>query len=317
VFDRARLVRAISQVARLRAASSLRGDLEKLAALARSYLDDIQDEIGGTRLERASLSAELDAKLATSRLIQIRGLPGSGKSVLLRQSVQRATSRGPVLFLKADQLEGRSWISFATAHGLSTVTLQDLLVEIAATGSTVLYIDAIDRMEKEHQPVVLDLLRTIIGSPLLDNWQIVVSLRDTGIEPLRNWMGELLDAAGVATITVNALDDDESEILAKEKPHLRGLLFGPSQVREIVRRPFFAKVLNQSFVDDASGPPFEPQSEVDLIENWWSRGGYNATGQNAIERQRAVVDLAGLRARHLSEPIGLRRLTCLSHSIFA
>jgi hypothetical protein len=314
-FDRARLVRAISQVARLRAAASLRGDLEKLAALARSYLDGIQDDVGGTRLERASLSAELDAKLATSRLIQIRGLPGSGKSVLLRQSVQRATSRGPVLFLKADQLEGRSWISFATTHGVSTATLQDLLVEIAATGSAVLYIDAIDRIEKEHQPVVPDVLRTIIGSPLLDNWQIVVSLRDTGIEPLRNWMGELLDAPSVATVAVNALDDDESEILAKEKPHLRGLLFGPSQVREIVRRPFFAKVLNQSSVADASGPPFEPQSEVDLMENWWSRGGYNATGQNAIERQRAVVELARLRARHLSEPIGLRRLTLPSVSL--
>lgn len=307
-FDRARLVRSISQVASLRIATSLRSDLEKLAALARGYVNDIQDDVGGTRLERASVSAELDAKLADSRLIQIRGLPGSGKSVLLRRSVQRAIDHGPVLFLKADQIEGRSWISFASTHGLSSGALRDLLVEIAATGSAVLYIDAIDRIEKEHQPVVLAVLRTIIGSPPLDNWRIVVSLRDTGIEPLRNWMGDLLDAAGVATVTVNALDDDDAEILAKAKPHLRGLLFGPSQVREIVRRPFFAKVLNQSFIAGAGGPPFEPQSEVDLIDNWWSRGGYNATGQNAIERQRAIVELAGLRARYLSEPIGVRGL---------
>ena len=309
VFDRARLVRSISQVASVRIATSLRSDLDKLAALARGYVDNIQDDVGGTRLKRASVSAELDAKLANSRLIQIRGLPGSGKSVLLRQSVQRAMDRGPVLFLKADQLEGRSWISFASTHGLSSAALHDLLVEIGATGSAVLYIDAIDRIEKEHQPVVLDVLRTIISSPLLDNWRIVVSLRDTGIEPLRNWMGDLLDAAGVATVTVDALNDDEAEILAKAKPHLRGLLFGPSQVREIVRRPFFAKVLNQSFAADTGGPPFEPQSEVDLIDNWWSRGGYNAAGQNAIERQRAIVELAGLRARHLSGPISLRRLT--------
>jgi hypothetical protein len=44
--------------------------------------------------------------------------------------------------------------------------------------------------------------------------------------------------------------------------------------------------------------PFTPQSEVDLIENWWARGGYNAAGRNAIERQRAIVELAALRARH-------------------
>lgn len=125
-------------------------------------------------------------------------------------------------------------------------------------------------------------------------------------------MGELFDAAGVATVTVNALDEDEAKILAKAKPHLSGLLFGPPQVREVARRPFFAKILNQSFVADNSHPPFEPHSEVDLIENWWSRGGYDATGQNAIVRQRAIVELAGLRARHLSEPMGVGDLTPLS-----
>lgn len=311
-FDRARLVQSLSQVARLRIANSLRDDLDKLTALSRSYMSDIPDDVGGTHLERASLVAQLNDSLTNSRIVQIRGLPGSGKSVLLRQVVQRAIDAGPTLFLKADQLEGRSWLRFASAHGLSNAALRDLLVEIGATGSAVLYIDAIDRIEKEHQPVVLEVLRTIVGSPLLDDWRIVVSLRDTGIEPLRNWMGELLDAAGVATVAVNALDDDEAELLAKAKPHLRGLLFGPPSVREIVRRPFFAKVLNQSVVAEGSDSSFEPQSEVDLIENWWARGGYNAIGQNAIERQRAIIELAGLRARHLSEPIGLARLTAPS-----
>ena len=308
-FDRARLVRSISEVAGLRIAASLRSDVDNLVALARGYVDDIQDDVGGTRLERASLFAELDAKLESSRLIQIRGLPGSGKSVLLRQSVQRALDRGPVLFLKADQLEGRSWISFASTHGPSGAAVQDLLVEIGATGSAVLYIDAIDRIEKEHQHVVLDVLRTIFTSRLLDNWRIVVTLRDTGIEPLRNWMGDLLDVAGVATVAVDVLNDEDAEALAKAKPHLRSLLIGPAQVQAIVRRPFFAKVLNQSFIASTGGPPFEPRSEIDLIENWWARGGYDAAGQNAIERQRAIVELAELRARHVSEPIRLRHLT--------
>lgn len=309
VFDRPRLVRQISQVARLRIATSLRPDLDLLKDLAKSFAQGIQDDVGETRLARAALSAKLDAKISTSRLIQIRGLPGSGKSVLLRQSVQRAIDTGPVLFLKGDQLEGRSWRSFATTNGLSGASLHDLLVEIAATGTAVLYVDAIDRIEKEHQPIVLDVLRAIIDSPLLDNWRIVLSLRDTGIEPIRNWMGELFDAAGVATVEVKALDDDEAEILASEKPHLRALLFGARQVREIVRRPFFAKILNQSFVAISGELPITPQSEVDLVENWWTRGGYNATGQNAIERQRAILELAMARARCLSRPIALNQVS--------
>lgn len=312
-FDRARLVRSISLVAHLRGAVSFRLDLNKLTELAESYANFIPDDIGGTKLDRTSLLGELDAKLTTARVVQIRGLPGSGKSVLVRRAVQRSLECGPTLFLKAEQLEGTSWISYASSQGLSGAPLEQLLVEIGATGTPILFIDAIDRVEKKHQPIILDIIRTIVESPLLDNWRVVVSLRDTGIEVLRNWLGHFLDALKVETLGVGQLSDEEAEILEKAKPHLRPLLFGSQQVQEIVRRPFFAKVLDQSYSADPSAQTFAPQSEVDLIENWWRRGGYNETGQNAIERQRELLDLASLRARKLSQPIRLSQLTSVAH----
>lgn len=312
-FDRARLVQLISPVARLRGAPSLRLDLDKLTELAKSYANLIPDDVGGAKLDRALLLENLDAKLTTARVVQVRGLPGSGKSVLVRRAVQRALECGPVLFLKAEQLEGTSWISYATSQGLSGTPLEQLLVEIGAAGTPIFFIDAIDRIEKEHQPIILDVIRAIMGSPLLDNWHVVVSLRDTGIEVLRNWLGSFLDVLKVETLEVGQLSDQEADTLAKAKPHLRPLLFGSPQAQEIVRRPFFAKVLNQSYVADPSAPTFTPQSELDLIENWWRRGGYNESGQSAIERQRALLDLARVRARQLSQPIGLSQLTSVAH----
>lgn len=312
-FDRARLVRSISSVARLRGATSFRLDLDKLAELAKSYANLIPDDVGGTRLDRTSLLENLDAKLATARVVQIRGLPGSGKSVVVRRAVQRTLERGAILFIKAEQLEGTNWISYATSHGLSGATLEQLLVEVGAAGTPILYIDAIDRVDKAHQPVILDVIRAIVESPLLDNWRVVVSLRDTGIEVLRNWLGHFLDVLKVETLEVGQLSDEEAEMLAKAKPHLRPLLFGSAQVQEIVRRPFFAKVLNQSYVADPSASIFAPQSEVDLIGNWWRRGGYNETGQSAIERQRVLLDLARVHARQLSQPIGLSQLISVAH----
>lgn len=312
-FDRARLVRSISSVARFHGATSYRLDLVKLTALARSYANLIPDDIGGTKLDRASLLESLDAKLTTARVVQVRGLPGSGKSVVVRRAVERAIELGPILFLKAEQLEGTNWISYATSQGLSGAPLEQLLVEVGAAGTPILFIDAIDRIEKEHQPVILNVIHAIVESPLLDNWRVVISLRDTGIEVLRNWLGNYLDVLKVETLDVGQLSDEEAKTLAKAKPHLRPLLFGSAQVHEIVRRPFFAKVLNQSYVADPSVPTFAPQSEVDLIENWWRRGGYNETGQNAIERQRALLDLARVRARQLSQPIGLSQLTAVAH----
>ncbi|WP_200901966.1 ATP-binding protein [Microvirga vignae] len=312
-FDRPRLVRSIAQVARLRGATSLQDDLDNVSALAKSYAELIQDDVGGTKLERPTLLAELDSKLNTARLVQVRGLPGSGKSVLMRRAVQRSLKDGPTLFLKAEQLEGTSWISYAASQGMSSASLEHLLVEIGAAGTPILFIDAIDRVEKEHQPVVLDVIRTVVQSPLLGNWRIVVSLRDTEIEILRNWLGDVLALAKVETLGVDALNDDEAELLANAKPHLRSLLFGTRQVKAIVRRPFFAKVLNQSFIADPRGPSFTPQSEIDLIENWWKRGGYNASGQSAVERQRAILDLATVRARQLSQPIRLSQLKSVAH----
>ncbi len=106
------------------------------------------------------------------------------------------------------------------------------------------------------------------------------------------------------SVTVESLNDDESEILAESKPHLKALLFGADQVKEIVRRPFFAKILDQSYVVDPDGPP--PQSEVDLIENWWDRGGYGASGARRDWTSAGPSSTwRAFRARNLSDPIGL------------
>lgn len=312
-FDRARLVRTIASVARIRGVTSFLPDLEKIIELSQSYVNLIADDIGGTRLERSSLLGSLKAKLSTARVVQVRGLPGSGKSVVVRRAVQDALVRGPVLFLKAEQLEGGSWASFASLQGLSGKSLEQLLVEVGAAGTSILFIDAIDRIEKARQPIILDVIRVIVESPLLENWNIVVSLRDTGIGLLRNWLGEYLNILTVDTLEVDQLSDDEAEMLAKSKPHLRPLLFGSAQVRDIVRRPFFAKVMHQSCVAALNSLTFAPRSEVDLIEDWWRQGGYNETGQNAIERQQGLLDLARVHARQLSQPIRLGDLTSLAH----
>ncbi len=308
-YDRPRLVRELSATFLLRAATSLRPDIEHVTQLSREWASTIANDIGGAHLERKSISEKLAEQLQHSRFVQITGLPGSGKSAVLRQQLEADLSRGPVLFLKSDRLEGRGWSGFARHHGLSAVALVDLLAEIAATGTASLYVDGIDRVEKAHQPIVLDVLQAILNTPVLDNWRVVVSLRDTGIEPLRNWLGDVIGKLGVRTLDVSTLDDDEAEELATAKPQLRGLLFGPTAVRDIVRRPFFAKILAQAYRSATTDTTFEPQSEIDLIENWWQRGGYDSSGQEAVNRRRAIIDLAGVQARHLSEPIRLSELS--------
>jgi hypothetical protein len=312
-FDRARLVRTLAPLTRLRGAPSLQADLGRLTELAHGQANLIVDDIGGTWIDRSHYLQALDAKLADARFVQVRGLPGSGKSAVVKQAVRRALAQGPVLFLKAEQVDAVSWHGYAISQGLSGTSLERLLLEVGAVGTPTLFIDAIDRVATAQQPVFLQVIQTIATSPDLAHWRIVASLRDTGIEVLRNWLGEALANLTVETLAVAALSEDEADALAEAKPNLRPLLFGADAVREIVRRPFFAKVLQQSFAVAPDGPQFAPRSEIDLIEHWWTRGGYNASGQNALARQRALLGLARARAKELSRPIRLGDLQSADH----
>lgn len=304
-FDRTRLIRELAPLTRLRAAPSLQADLDRLTELAHSQANLIVDDIGGAWIDRNHYLQALDSKFVDARFVQVSGLPGSGKSAVVKQAVRRALAQGPVIFLKAEQVDAVSWNGYAISQGLSAKSLEALLVEVATVGTPTLFIDAIDRVATAQQPVFLQVIQTIATSPELAHWRIVASLRDTGIEVLRNWLGEALATLSVETLTVSALSEEEAAALAEAKPHLRPLLFGAEAVREIVRRPFFAKVLDQSFSAAPDGPEFAPRAEIDLIEHWWTRGGYNATGQNALARQRALLGLARARAKELSRPIRL------------
>ena len=68
-------------------------------------------------------------------------------------------------------------------------------------------------------------------------------------------------------------------------------------------------MLDQNFSADGGNKAFLPQSEGDLIGNWWNRGGYDAEGQGAFDRQRAIVELGANRGRHLEREVAVNTLT--------
>jgi hypothetical protein len=306
VFDRPRLLREVKAVAPLRGLSGQRSDLQRLSELSKAWVSDIEKDVSGVTLPRTALRDALSEKLAAGRLVQISGLPGSGKSVLLRMEIEDALVRGPAFFLKHDRLSGTSWASFAAANGLTATPLADLMVEVGAVGASTVFIDGVDRVEREHRGIVLDVVRAVASVESLKDWRIVMTLRDTGIGPLRNWLGGALSALGVQTLDAPGLDDLEAATLASNVPSLEPVLTSKGSVREIARRPFFAKILQRASL--AGGDASEFHSEVDLIRNWWLNGGYAADGTDALLRQRAIIDLGRVRARALSKPIAIAGL---------
>lgn len=307
-YDRPTLLGRLLGAVRLAGAPSLRRNLERLAEEARLSLADIPNDIDGHLVARTGLVAQAEAGLLDRAFLQLAGLPGSGKSAVLRELAEARLRSGPALVLKADRLSGPNWASYARTIGLTATGLEALLAELAAVGSPVLFVDGIDRIAVEHRGVLLDLLRTILGSLALRAvWRTAATVRDNGLEPLRTWLpAELLGDGGVATVTVRPFDDDEARALAAARPALGPLLFGDERVREVARRPFFAAVLARSLPRPAGGDGggATPRSETELVEAWWSGGGYRAAPPSVTRRQRTLVALARAGMAGAGRPIG-------------
>lgn len=316
-FSRASVMRRLPSGYRFAGVPALAGDLQVLRESSRHWLAQQAHDIGGTHVDRTDLRAALAAAMGRHRLTVIKGLPGTGKTVLLRDLLARCATNGTTLLLTANRLSGRSWAENAVAMGLSTIAIEPLLVEVAATGHAVLFIDGLDRIAPVQRAVVTDLLGQILISPALAEWRIVATARDAGIEPLRNWVPPaLISGSGVGYVDVQDLSDDEAEALVASLPALRPLLIGgDDRVRALARRPFFASVLARGFTSAAYPAGFVPRSELDLINAWWARGGYDAQDTQVLARQQALVELAQRSAPNLGRDIRIRTLSPATQAV--
>ena len=288
VFDRKTLVHRLHGAFRLEGSASLQGALQLVRDETARAAAEILNEVNGFGVDRTALLDSATAATVGHRFVQLVGPPGTGKSAILRTLVERANSGGTAFLLKADRLAGSTWTQYLASNGVPTCAPVELLVELAAMGTSTLFIDGLDRVEIENRRVLTDLLNVMLESPLLKEWRIVAALRDNGIEPLRTWLPNTLLDQGTATVPIPEFNDLEAETLAVARPALRPLLFGSPEVRAIARRPFFAAVLSTGYVEGQGAPT----SEIDLAGAWWQRGGYSAEAAAAGRRRQALTQLA-------------------------
>ncbi len=222
VWTRASLIADLRVIHLLAISPSYAKDVKIIQNEARNALADIRADIAGVSISRDVLVDAVEKAAAAHVFSDVSGLPGCGKSVVLKVAAERAMTRGPILFLKSDRLQGASWRAYAKALGLQHQSEVELLTELGASSSAILFIDGFDRIKQDQRGVVTDLLRAIEKDEALSHWRVVVTSRDQGLKVLRSWISPILYAAtGIGNVAVSELNDEEATSLAAQRPELR------------------------------------------------------------------------------------------------
>lgn len=261
-WTRASLLSQLRGSVRLKVAPNFSDDIARLNAASLEALNDVAEVVDEFHVPRAALQNKVRQQVEKYKVVSIGGLPGCGKSVVLKHVASEAAAHGPILFLKSDRLLGTGWTGFAAALGLRHQNASDLLAEIGSTGTPILFIDGIDRIRPDQQHIITDLIHAIDSDPALQHWKVLASSRDQGLEAYRAWFPPKFYAAtGMGDVSVKGFSEEEAELLATAKPNLRKLLFSASApVQEIARRPFFASILAKALPAGA-----DPQSCIEYV----------------------------------------------------
>ena len=256
-------------------------------------------------LIRAEIVNEARAALTTHHCVRIVGEGGSGKSAVLKRLA--LAFPGPILVLKDDRIQGRSWDAYSTAIGLG-LSATELAMEFATRGPCLLAIDGADRLLlSDRRGVLEDILRAIANSPLRANWSVVTSARDfQGSDRLATALG----AAGLKTgpaVPVGAVTPEDAETLARALPGLAGIVLR-SDLADRNRVLFLLK--GMLMLPQAQ----KPYTEATLAAAWSTRGA-DATRPNLLRDAALsrIGDLLVERPHHPPQPAevdagGLRTL---------
>ena len=274
-------------------APDCRRDLERLRAHASYILRDIRTDIGGIVLNRAEVVCQAATAAREARLLEITGLPGAGKSAILKAVIEARRGQGPALVLAGDRLEGRGWDGLARALGLAA-NLEDILVALGSAERPTIFIDGIDRVvETGARLAVNDLLRATgdLSSRHggAGRWTVVLSTREENRLDLYRWL-DWRPFGEPQTLRIPPLTHDEIALVVRREPHLRSLL-ALDHLAHIVANPFFLSVLHRRPPHPPGTPPSPAiASEGDVGEIWWEDivGGDAGRGR---ARQQAIIGL--------------------------
>ena len=128
-------------------------------------LADIRSDIGGVTIPRDPL-VETPSKRPPRMFSNINGLPGSGKSVVIKRYVERATTKAGSCSSIRTGFKGRRGALRQRPRSPPSVRIRNPGRD-RRERDAILFIDGIDQIKQEQRGIVSDLLHAIESEPAL------------------------------------------------------------------------------------------------------------------------------------------------------
>jgi hypothetical protein len=254
-----------------------------LSEAAESALEEIKDQVGGIRLARTELIDEAYAALGRHRTLHIVGAPGVGKSSVMKHLARRLQPEGSIIVLRNGRIVPAGWRPMAHVFGC-TVSQDELFNELGCGGGATLFIDNIDQIDDAGDwATVTDLLTGVARNP---GWRAVV----TGSVGNEDWKTKLpagVRNAGIATLLVEAISDDETTVLSEGNRALAIILSNDHPARGIARNLFYlSRMIELGAGQDEAAAGIA--TEIDLARLWWRYGGGRSEDDGRFARLKVL-----------------------------
>ena len=269
---------------------------QALADASRYVLADIRDRVGDVKLTRQGRIDAVRVALDKGRYVEIRGNAGVGKSALLKHLADQLSAETTIIALNPARTPAKGWSSLRAMLGFDG-TARDLLSDLAASGSAILFIDGLDFFGTQERLTVTDLVSEAAGIPGMS--VIATTRRDFGVME-KNWLpAAALEKLGRAEpVIVDELTKDEIDELGNSSPQLVALLSDGHPARDVALNLFRLSRLARRA---AQAPTL--RTEAEMAREWWQSA--DGTLDQPSHRDRARV-LRALAEQALS---GAERLT--------
>lgn len=270
-------------------------DFRKLKDHGKYIVEGIRSDIGGTRIKRTDLIAQLIDICEDREFVYVSGERGCGKSGLIWDFTEKLGPNVPIFCLRTEDFDAAHLDNIFTNMGL-LCPLSEIEERFALIPRKYLFIESLEKLlELKNRGAFNDLIHFVQKH---SGWRIIATGRDYAYQQITfNYIHP--SNINFSSLVVNGFDDDQIDQLCEKLPSLKPLAEIAS-LRSLLRIPFYADLAHRVAikVGDLATIVNEKNFRLAVWREVISNESFREEGL-PLRRRKTFIEISVLRAKQM------------------